>query len=201
MESLFKIRASAAGLLLTNGRSKDSMGETAKSYIKDWMIEQVFGYKKEIKSKYLTKGNLYEDTALNFYSEQKGLFLLKNDQRFEDDLFTGHPDCIDNGIIYDFKTSWDEFTFPHFDTEPDSGYYAQLQVYMALTGLRKAKLVYTLLETPEEMLKPWEEPKSYAHVDASKRIKEFDIAFDQALIDKLIDRVYEAREYIKTLPW
>jgi hypothetical protein len=194
----FKIRASASGMLLTNGRGKDAgMGETAKSYIKQWLIEQKFGYSKEIKSKYLTKGLMYEDMAMNFYSEHNGLFLLKNQDTFENDFMRGTPDCVSDGVVYDFKTCWDEFTMPFFDKEPDSGYYAQLQTYMELTGVRKAKLIYTLLETPEELLKPWEEVKDYSHVDVKHRIVEFDINYDEEMVTKLKNRVVEARDYIK----
>jgi hypothetical protein len=42
----FKVRASKAGILLTNGRDRKSMGETAKSYLKEWVISEFSGKQK-----------------------------------------------------------------------------------------------------------------------------------------------------------
>ncbi len=116
---------------------------------------------------------------------------------FEDDFFTGTPDCMHEGVVYDFKTSWDCFTFPLFDQEPDMWYYYQLQVYMHLTGLRKGKLVYTLQDTPDYLTH--EEPVSYAHVDNSYRVKEFEIDYDPIVIETAKAKVLECREYVKEL--
>ena len=193
----FKIRASSAHKLLTNGRGKsDEMGQTGYTYLQEWMAEQIYGYKKEIKSKYLDKGLFLEDEAISFYSENRGLFLLKNTDLFEDDYFRGTPDVISD-VIYDFKCSFDSFTFPLFDTDPEPSYVTQLQVYMHLTRKTKAKLIHVLIDTPEHLVKPWEEAKTYTHVDPKYRIKEFDIDFDPSVIEKLKERVILSREYIK----
>jgi hypothetical protein len=195
----FKCRASALGLIMTNDRSGKGMGETAKSYVKDWVREQIYGHQKDIKSKYLTKGKLLEDDAIRFYIESTGCdFLLKNEERFENDFFTGEPDVIDE-VVYDFKNSWDAFTFPLFETSPDKGYFAQLQAYMSLTGLKKAKLVHVLLSTPEEMISPWEEYRDYSLIPAKFRIKEFDFDYDPDFIEKAQERVLQCREFVKEL--
>jgi hypothetical protein len=141
---IFKCRASQIGSLMTNGRSKDSMGETAKNYVKEWVISQLTGHRKEIQSKYLTKGLAVEDAALVRASKYYGIEFTKNNERKEDDYFTGEWDSIGGGRVIDVKSSWDAFTFPYFDEQPSKGYYEQLQVYMALTGLKKASLVYCL---------------------------------------------------------
>ena len=197
----FKIRASAVSQIMTNPRSKSELlSQTAKSYIQDWMKESIYGVRKQIKSKYIDKGLMMEDVAIEFYSIAKDVdFMIKNLEYFGDDFMIGTPDCMHDGIVYDFKTSWDAFTFPLFDTEPDKGYWMQLQVYMALTGLKKARLVYTLQETPEHLLKPWEEPTSYENVPFEYRIKEFDIDFDPDFIESVKERVLVCREYIQGL--
>jgi hypothetical protein len=74
------------------------------------------------------------------------------------------------------------------------GYYYQLQVYMHLTGLKKAKLVYTLQDTPEFLT--YEEPVSYSHVEDKYRIKEFDIEYDPQVIEMANAKVLECREYL-----
>lgn len=195
----FKCRASALGKLMTNPRSKsETLSQTTKSYLEEWVKEQIYGIKKQINSKYLQKGLALEDQAIEFYSVAMDKdFMIKNLDHFEDDFFTGTPDCMHEGIVYDFKTSWDCFTFPLFDQEPDMGYYYQLQVYMHLTGLRKAKLVYTLQDTPDYLTH--EEPVSYAHVDNSYRVKEFEIEYDPMVIETAKARIKECRDYVKEL--
>jgi len=196
---IFKCRASALGKLMTSPRSKsETLSQTTKSYLEEWVKEQIYGVKKQINSKYLQKGLALEDQAIEFYSVAMDKdFMIKNLDHFEDDFFTGTPDCMHEGIVYDFKTSWDCFTFPLFDQEPDMWYYYQLQVYMHLTGLRKAKLVYTLQDTPDYLTH--EEPVSYAHVDNSYRVKEFEIDYDPIVIETAKAKVLECREYVKEL--
>jgi hypothetical protein len=65
---------------------------------------------------------------------------------------------------------------------------------MHLTGLKKAKLVYTLQDTPEFLT--YEEPVSYAHVENKYRIKEFDIDYDPEVIELAKAKVLECREYL-----
>lgn len=195
----FRCRASALGKLMTNPRSKsETLSQTTKSYLEEWVKEQIYGVKKQINSKYLQKGLALEDQAIEFYSVvMEKDFMIKNLDKFEDDFFTGTPDCLHEGIVYDFKTSWDCYTFPLFDQEPDMGYYYQLQVYMHLTGLRKAKLVYTLQDTPDYLT--YEEPVSYSHVEDKYRVKEFDIEYDPQVIEMAKSKIIECRDYVKEL--
>ena len=195
----FKIRASAVGLIMTNPRSKSEvLSQTCISYLQQWVKEQIYGVQKEIKSKYLTKGIDVESQAIDYYSEQKELgFVLPNTDFFFNDYMMGTPDLIHGGIVYDFKSSWDCFTFPLFESTPDKAYYGQLQVYMELTGLDKAKLVYTLQNTPDEL--EWDEPKDYSNIPAKYRIKEFEFEKDSGFIESVIERVKLCREYINSL--
>ena len=195
----FKIRASAVSQIMTNPRSKsETLSKTCKTYLQDWYKEQVYGFRKEIHSKYLTKGLMLEDTAIEFYSIANEVdFMIKNLDHFSDDFMMGTPDCIHDGIVYDFKTSWDAFTFPLFDEEPDNKYWMQLQVYMALTGVKKARLVYTLQDTPEFLTH--EDPISYEGVDLKYRIKEFEFDYDPEFIDSVKERVLICREYLNEI--
>ena len=138
----FKARASSAGKLMTAPRNKSEvLSETTKSYIKEWLIEQIYGIRKEIKSKYLDKGNKLEDTAIDKAIEWLDLdFVMKNEESFEDEFFTGTPDIITNDEILDTKCSWDAYSFPLFDKElPNKDYFYQMQVYMHLTGKKKSE--------------------------------------------------------------
>ena len=66
----FKCRASKKGLLLKNDRSGKAMGETAKSYIKEWYVSELTGKQKEIKSKYSKKDmeNLVDQASASIRS-------------------------------------------------------------------------------------------------------------------------------------
>jgi len=192
----FKLRASAAGTLVPNGKgSLISVG--GKTYLKEWVISQLYGIEKQIKSKYIDKGVMLEDQAIDFTVKMLDIeFALKNETRFENDYFTGEPDMILDDRIIDIKNSWDCFTFPLFETEiPNSDYFYQLQVYMHLTGKRKATLVYVLLDTPATN---WDAGIIY-NVDDKYRIKVFGVEYDSAVIEILTAKVIEARQYINSL--
>ena len=197
---IFKIRASASGKLMTAPRNKtELLSETTKTYVKEWLIEKIYGVRKEIKSKYLNKGLKLEDTAIDKAIEWLDLpFTLKNEKFFEDDFFCGTPDLIVNDVVYDIKCSWDAFTFPLFENKiPTSDYEHQVNVYMHLTGLKKASVVYILLETPEEL--NYGEKEDYSKIDKQYRIKKFDFEYNEENINKLKEKVLLCRDYLKNI--
>lgn len=194
----FKIRASASGKVMTNPRNKSELiSETTKTYIKEWLTEHIYGIRKEIKSKYLSKGLKLEDMAIDKAIEWLDLPLsIKNEKHFEDEFFKGTPDLIVSDTVYDIKCSWDAFTFPLFEKEiPTKDYYYQLQVYMHLTGCKKAFLTYVLLNTPDELT--WEEKHNYDNMDKKYRIKTFEIEYSEEVIADLKERVTNIRTFIK----
>jgi hypothetical protein len=110
---------------------------------------------------------------------------------------TGTPDLIINDLVIDMKASWDCFTFPLFDTDIDKAYWMQLQGYMALTGKRSARLVYTLQNTPEELT--YDEVADYSELPSTLRVKEFEIDYDAQFIESVNERVLLCREYVNEL--
>lgn len=196
----FKIRASASGKLMTSPRAKtETLSETTKTYVKEWLTESIYGVRKEIKSKYLTKGLKLEDTAIDKAIEWLDLpFAIKNEKFFEDEFFCGTPDLIVENVVYDIKCSWDCFTFPLFENEiPNKDYFYQLQVYMYLTGCKKAVLTYVLLNTPEELT--YEEKHNYDNMDKKYRIKTYSFDYDETIIEQLKEKVTNVRQYINIL--
>ena len=196
----FKIRASASGKLMTKPRLKSEvLSKTTKSYLEEWTKEQIYGVRKNIQSKYLTKGNQVEDDAIMYASQELGwLFAAKNDEYFEDEYFCGTPDVILDDTIIDIKSSWDCFSFPlFFNGIPNKDYYYQLQTYMHLTGRRKAQLVYVLMNTPEELT--FEESHDYSEISSKYRIKTFDIDYNEEDVQEMQLKVEESRQYIKEL--
>lgn len=199
--------------------NKAELSETTKIYIKEWLISQVTGKRKVIYSKYLRRGIDAEDSSIERGAKTFGIEMIKNEQYFENDHFCGTPDVLTEDYVIDFKTPFDAFTFPYFMTEPPLDYVAQLQVYMELTGKRKAKLCYCLengtLEQinklawqkakdsghDEPTIEDWDEAEAdlnYDHLDDHLRIKTFEIEYDATIIENLKESVIFAREYIET---
>ena len=192
----FKLRASYAGSLWS---ASGKLIDGNKTFLQEWVKEQIYGVRKQIKSKYLEKGTQMETEAIDKAIEWVNLeFVLKNDKNFEDEFFTGTPDIIGDDFIADTKCSWDCFTFPLFDTTIENkAYELQLQIYMHLTGKKRAYLVYMLLNTPEFLT--WEIPADYEGLDPKFRHRVFEITYNPEIIADLQKRVIAAREYINTL--
>ena len=227
----FKCRASAIGSIMTMPRTKKEkeegrLSKTAESYVKDWLKEQpeYFNRRREFSNKYTYKGNKVEDNSIEFAGEMLGYpFLFKNEEFFSNDWVHGTPDVILEDTILDVKNSWDYHTFPFFENEiPSKDYYYQGQGYMWLTGRNHYKLVYTLLDAPEEQIysearrhifsnhldlemdmdtiyEAKKEELTYGDIPAEKRIKVFEFDRDDAIIAQIQERVEAARRYVEEL--
>lgn len=205
---IFKIRASACGQIM----GVKGLGKTGETYVKEWLKSEIYGKKKTVISKYMTKGTIEEDSNIDFACKMLGFNAIKNEQYFENDFICGTPDIILENEIIDIKSSWDCFTFPIFDNEINIDYYYQLQCYMHLTGKKNSRLVYILGETPENIIvseakklvynfgydydEAYEmtvERFNYSNVSDRLRIKTFDVNYDSLVIAKIENRVIECR--------
>jgi hypothetical protein len=210
----FKIRCSAIGKIMTNARSKtETLSKTTISYLEEWTKEQIYSRRKEIFSKYLDKGNAVEVDSLDFIKTHLNYKQLeKNEESFENDFLTGTPDAILDDHIIDVKNSWDCFSFPlFFNSIPNKDYYYQAQGYMALTGIDRYKLIYTLMDTPEDLIQreyfgdqstdlvEFASKYKYSDIEPQYRIKVFDIYRNDEDIENIYNRVDECRQYINSL--
>lgn len=194
------------------------LSETAKSYCKEWLISEITGKKKDIRSKYLSRGKAMEEKAIERISKHYGLDLEKNETQLENEYFTGMLDTNTAEIVIDAKVPFDAFTFPFFETVPDKDYYGQIQVYQNLRGLRKGSLFYCLENGSDEQIEKlsWQiskdlgkdepdiedydfavEELSYDHLPDSLRKKVFEFGYDEAYIKKAEQMVLACRKYIK----
>jgi hypothetical protein len=213
----FKIRASKGSVLLT-AKGAVSKAETPRSYIKEWLISQVTGKEKQISSKYLRRGIESENLAIERVQKLYKTELKKNEEYFENEFFTGTPDILVDDEVIDVKCPWDAFTFPFFMKEPPIIYVVQLQIYMNLTGKRKAKLIYCLENGTNEQIdklswekarengnsepsiNDWDEAEAelnYDHLDDYLRMKIFEIEYNEEIISNLKEGVLYWREYIE----
>lgn len=131
---------------LTNRRDCPELGETAKTFIFETCAACLLGVKKQIKSKYLDKGVVQEDLAIEWLSRVDGESYKKNKERRRNEIVSGECD-IDTGVkIIDIKNSWDFFTF--FNSKPKDIYVWQGRAYMELWDRDKFELVYVLNDMP-----------------------------------------------------
>ncbi|BAP30094.1 uncharacterized protein CHSO_1057 [Chryseobacterium sp. StRB126] len=204
-------------------KAKPVLSEGAKTYLKSIFKEEVFGRKKEVQNKYLTKGIAVEDENINLYNEVNGTFLIKNEVRYENEFFTGEMDIEEDDEIIDFKSSWDYSTFPLFEDDvPNEDYEDQLLAYMDLRpNVKSAKLVYGLVDTPVDLILDekrrigWKlglidglpedldeeitRNMTYADIPKEARIKKFIIYRDEKRIDQIKAMILLAREYLNSL--
>jgi len=194
----------------------------AKTYCKDWFIEELYGRRKEITSKYMDKGILAEDASLELIMTYENLpYGEKNEEYKEDEFFTGTCDLKydDMSLIIDAKSSWDAYTFPFFDKEiPNKDYYYQLQGYCQLYNMQEAWLCYALVDMPEIMIEEeiyWKGKKAggitqeivdsvranrtYSDIDPKHRIRSFKFERDDSVIKEIQERVKMCRLYISQL--
>ena len=193
---LYRHRASQSGLLLTNGKDELKLGTSLISYLKKNYAEQKYGVREEIHSKYLEKGVHCEAEAIDVCAERLGLGMLeKNLVHFNDEHFQGTPDCYTSDLVIDTKCSWSAETFLDAVTSPiNKDYEAQLQVYMHLLGLKKAKLVYVLLDTPDFV--NYGNEVTYSHLPIEQRFFAFDLEYDPKMIEAMQEKVTNARTFL-----
>jgi hypothetical protein len=123
------------------------LAETAKSYIIEQWLKNEIGYVQELKSDAIRKGILCEDESIGLLNELTESNYFKNELSFSNDYFTGTPDILTPELVIDIKTSLHPASF--MKAHLSRLYITQLQIYMYLTGVRKARLVYVLANSPK----------------------------------------------------
>ena len=194
-----KIRSSALGKIMTNPRKKtEVLSATCKTYIKELVKEDLFGYRTTIDSKYLTKGIDMEDTIIDLYKEVHGTLYLKNTERLENEFITGECDINAEDKIIDIKSSWSLETFPPSPEDVNNKDYEwQLRGYMMLYNKPKAELAYCMVSTPDYLLKEWDNwdiHKVDKH-DPFLRVTTISFERDRDKERDIIDRVIECGKF------
>jgi uncharacterized membrane protein len=225
-----KFHPSSSGLIMTDGRSKaELLGETCKKHLIECYIKEKYDREKDITNKYTEKGLAVEEDSITLYSRVTKKFYTKNDETLVNDLFVGTPDLFEGKdihnatLIIDIKSSWDIYTFFASKTakQIDKGYFYQLHAYMHLTGARKAKLVYCLVDTPSvliekekfslfykmgvatmenpdflEACRELEKNMTFNDVALKDRVCEFDVEYNPDVIANMAERIKDCREWM-----
>jgi hypothetical protein len=136
---------------LIDKKNRDDVLPTgAKSYLDDVFDEVYWRRKRILTNKYLDKGLMNEQDVLALHSRIDNDYYEKNKNRFFNDYLEGTPDNISNETVRDAKANFDleSFRKAHLSTQ----YLWQLKGYMWLTGLKKAQLMYGLVNNPLHQL-------------------------------------------------
>ncbi len=103
----------------------------------------------------MEKGTMVEVDSIDLFSKVEGRLFYKNDEKLENEWFTGHPDIFTGESIFnaeevdDIKSSWEIDTFtPKLIESVDKDYECQLNVYFDLTKAPKGSIVYCLVSAP-----------------------------------------------------
>lgn len=157
-------RASSVGHLMTDPKSKadkeaGNLSEGAKTHLVDCYVSAKYGRQTDISNKYIQKGLMVEEDSITLYSRVNKTFFKKNEEHLHNEYIQGTPDLYtgleirEAETIIDVKSAWDAYTFFRVLTKGINDiYYWQMIAYMALTGARKAKLAYCLIDTPEVLI-------------------------------------------------
>ena len=201
---MFKARCSSLHLLMTKPKSGTGLSESAKSMIKQSVIEDIYG-RTEIKSKYLDKGLMLEDEAIKAVGLITARQPKKHVGRLSNDWISGECDFLSASCIEDTKCSWSIDTFPFFqeDAEKDvkkAGYDWQGQGYMWLYDKPRAYVDYCLVDTPEDLI-GWEQQELHivSHLPVENRVRSIFYDRDADKEAQIASMVINAREYYEQL--
>lgn len=154
----FKIRASEAGTIMASPKKKE-IPTGALTYLRKWYIEEKYGRRAPVLSDQMQKGIRCEEESISLLQEFEGhkTRYLKNETNLRNSWATGTPDLLTDSEVLDIKTAWTIDTFWNAEgvyTKSGmlTGYGWQLMVYMWLTGKKSARLVYTLVNTPMDIV-------------------------------------------------
>ena len=228
MFSDYKFHPSSLGNIMTESRTKEELGETAKAHLMECYVSKKYGRRKDVTNAYIEKGLVAEEDSLDLYTLVKDQLFIKNKETLSNSYFVGTPDIIvgESELVIDLKTSWDIFTFFSILHKPmNKNYYWQLQAYMDLIGAQKAKLVYCLVNTPFKLIEDqkrklmWtmavidpdtdeayqkacemvDKNSIYDDIPMEERYIEFELDRDQEAIDKAHARVEFCRNFLNQL--
>lgn len=130
--------------LIDKKKNPDALPTGAISYLDEEFRNVFWGRKRILQNKYLEKGNIMEEDALQLVSDVHGKFYAKNKEKFSNDYVHGTPDHVST-LVIDTKCSWDMDTFDNATLT--SLYEWQLKTYLWLTGQTEGLLVYCLVNS------------------------------------------------------
>jgi len=142
----------------------DLLPQTMKSELRKIHRAETFNRNFSFTNKYVQKGLEQEEEAISVYQryrkEVQGIngFFVNNKKRLSNEYTSGEADLTDTNDFencnegFDTKCSWELETFPFSGDKLDSSYECQNQVYMWLSGAKKWRTTYVLVNVTEDLL-------------------------------------------------
>ena len=187
----FKIRPSQLGKIMTNSKIKGELSKTAQTYLIEWYSDE----HEEISSKYITKGLMQEDNAIDFMASTLNFGIAeKNINIFANEWCVGTPDVIIGDTIIDLKCAWSTKTLLDSATTLNTDYEWQLRAYMWITNCTDAILFYALMDTPAEA--NYGIKVIYENLPASERWVAYKFKRDESKEELIKQKVLECREWL-----
>ena len=198
-----KFRCSSIGKLMTEPRSKSEgvLSVGAKTYIRELAAQEIFGVDFEVSSKYIEKGIEAEGDSIDLLNSVRGLSLVKNTERRDNEFITGECDLFDDDAKrgHDIKTSWSIATFPIIVADcEDKLYEWQMRGYMALWDADEWEVNYCLVDTPDRLI--GFEPMQLhvvSHLPEWMRVTTWTVKRDLDKEAAIYEKVKAANEYLK----
>lgn len=228
MSQNIKIAASQVYKLMTEPKLvKDKeaglLSETAKSYIEELYLRYKYSYKEIVMTDEMFKGIYFEQEALELIDEYFGnkIFRKKNTEMFENEFLKGIPDIKLIDCIEDVKNSFTPKTFLYAGL--DKAYYWQGQSYMALTGVKKYRLIYVLINNTERIIlnekmklyykfdcmdentdyikysQQIEQNHNYDRIPIKERVKIIEFDYNEADCEKMYKQIEKAQKYYNSI--
>lgn len=158
------IRCSSIDKIMTNPRSKgETWSETAKGAMLEAVRESLFGVRKNLDDvRAIQKGKACEDEGIQIYNDVFLYDLKKvtSDGRRNNGIITGEPDLVAASSFkgVDIKVAWSLLTFPLNEEMCDKkGYEWQARGYMCLFDLPEWEIAYCAIDTPENILRDYDD--------------------------------------------
>ena len=194
--SLSKIMGYPEKDLLPEGAITE-ITKIASQILLDWSDDEL-----DVQS--VQKGILCEQDSIDLLNQVFGADYKKNKERITTDLITGECDIIDKekSTVIDLKTSLSKETFPLFLNEGGGKKYEwQLRAYMHLWDVSEAMLAYALVDTPIELLKPWDDANKHvvSEIKPELRLSWVSLKRDAKKEDQMIKRCQKAQVYLMEL--
>lgn len=197
-----KFRCSSIGKLMTEPRSKSEgvLSVGAKTYIRELAAQEIFGVDFEVSSKYIEKGIEAEGDSIDLLNSVRGLSLVKNTERRDNEFITGECDLFDDDAKrgHDIKTSWSIATFPIIVADcEDKLYEWQMRGYMALWDADEWEVNYCLVDTPDRLIGFEPMPLHVvSHLPEWMRVTTWTVKRDLEKEAAIYEKVKAANEYL-----
>jgi hypothetical protein len=182
-------------------KNEFSLSQTAMSYVQELVDQKVFKYKTTLENKEMDKGILCEDDAIALDNAINFTNYKKNKVEMFNEYISGTCDVLtpkDINFVNEHKVSWSKKTFPKTKKDAYSFLYEiQQHGYMELFDRDNAKLIYSLINTPDHLIPSYEDISLHVMDDVPLHLRQKTLTIERSsfMWDKIKGKVLECRRY------